>query len=97
MREEALKVIAPPFKVLDTAVAMQPYLLGKDFTVADLNVAAVISRAVDMELATWPHLQDWLTRCLDRPAARQALALKTKADDATPAEVTRRIARINRL
>ena len=97
LREEALKVIASPFKVLDTAVAKQPYLLGKDFTVADLNVAAVISRAVDMELAAWPHLQDWLTRCLDRPAARQALALKTEADDATPAEVTRRIARINRL
>jgi glutathione S-transferase len=97
LREEALKVIASPFKVLDAAVAKQPYLLGKDFTVADLNVAAVISRAVDMELAAWPHLQDWLTRCLDRPAARQALALKTKADDATPAEVTRRIARINRL
>ena len=29
----------------------EPYLLGDDFTVADLNVAAVISRAVDMDLA----------------------------------------------
>jgi hypothetical protein len=36
-------------------------------------------------------------RCLDRPAARRALALKAKSDDDTPAEVTRRIARINRL
>ena len=50
LREEALKVIAAPFKVLDAAVAKQPYLLGDDFTVADLNVAAVISRAVDMDL-----------------------------------------------
>ncbi len=97
LREEALKVIASPFKVLDAAVAKQPYLLGNDFTVADLNVAAVISRAVDMDLSAWPHLKDWLTRCLDRPAAREALALKNKADDETPAEVTRRIARINRL
>ena len=43
-RNEALKVLAPPFKVLDAAVAKQDYLLGSEFTVADLNVAAVISR-----------------------------------------------------
>jgi glutathione S-transferase len=97
LREEALKVIASPFKVLDAAVAKQPCLLGDTFTVADLNVAAVVSRAVDMDLSAVPHLKVWLTRCLDRPAAHQALALKTTADNETPADVTRRIARINRL
>ncbi len=97
LREEALKVLAAPFKVLDAAVATQPYLIGDDFTVADLNVAAVISRALDMDLAAWPNLKAWLVRCLDRPAARVALALKAKSDNATPADVTRRIARINRL
>jgi glutathione S-transferase len=96
-RDEALKVIAAPFRVLDAAVATQPYLLGGAFTVADLNVAAVISRAVDMDMSAVPNLKAWLTRCLVRPAARKALALKTKADNATPAEVTRHIARINRL
>ncbi len=96
-RDEALQVLAAPFKVLDAAVAKQPYLLGEDFTVADLNVAAVISRAIDMDLSAVPRLEAWLTRCLERPAARAALALKTKADHETPAEVTRRIARINRL
>jgi hypothetical protein len=34
---------------------------------------------------------------LARPAARAALALKAQADAATPAEVTRQIARRNRL
>ena len=96
-RDEALKVIAAPFKILDAAVTRQPYLLGGDFTVADLNVAAVISRAADMDLSAVPNLKAWLSRCLERPAARAALALKTKADAETPAEVTRRIARINRL
>jgi len=96
-RDEALKVLAAPFKVLDTALAKQPYLLGDDFTVADLNVAAVISRAIDMDLSAVPNLKAWLTRCLARPAARDALALKTKADNETPADVVRRIARINRL
>ena len=97
LRDEALKVIAAPFKVLDTALAKTPYLLGNDFSIADLNVASVISRAVDMDLSAWPHLKAWLTRCFDRPAARAALALKTKSDNETSAEITRRIARINRL
>jgi glutathione S-transferase len=65
--------------------------------VADLNVAAVISRATDMNLAAVPNLRNWLSRCLERPAAREALALKAKADAETPAEMTRHIARINRL
>ena len=96
-RDEALKVLAAPFHVLDAAVGQRPYLLGDEFTVADLNVAAVISRAVDMDLSAVPHLKAWLTRCLARPAAQKALALKTAADNQTPAEVTRRIAKINRL
>jgi glutathione S-transferase len=50
-----------------------------------------------MDLSAWPNLTAWLTRCLERPAALEALALKNKADAETPAEVTRRIARINRL
>jgi len=97
LRDEALTVITPPFRVLDAALANKPYLLGAEFTVADLNVAAVISRAADMDLSAWPHLKSWLMRCLDRPAARAALALKTKSDNDTPVEVTRRIAQINRL
>jgi glutathione S-transferase len=97
LRDEALGVLAAPFKVLDAALSESPYLLGPDFTVADLNVAAVISRAIDMNLSPWPHVQNWLVRCLQRPAARRALALKAKSDEQTPVETTRRIARINRL
>jgi len=96
-RAEALKVLEGPFKVLDDALAGSPYLLGEDFTVADLNVAAVISRAIDMDLAATPRLASWLKRCLDRPAARAACALRAKADAATSVEVVRAIARHNRL
>jgi len=96
-REEALRVLEAPFRVLDGALAGSRYLLGRQFTVADLNVAAVISRAIDMELASTPHLQAWLRRCLERPAAREALALRVQADAAVPLEVTRMIARNNRL
>jgi glutathione S-transferase len=97
LRNEALGVLAAPFAVLDAALVNNTYLLGPNFSVADLNVAAVISRAADMDLTAWPHLKNWLFRCLERPAACRALALKTKSDQQTPVEITRRIARINRL
>ncbi len=96
-RDEALAVLKAPFKVLDAALANEPYLAGDDFTVADLNVAAVVSRGVDMDLSHVPHLKDWLLRCLGRPAAKRALTLKAAADAATPPEVTRLIVRRNRL
>jgi glutathione S-transferase len=96
-REEALKVLAAPFKVLDSALSGDGYLLGKEFTIADLNVASVVSRAIDMDLTATPRLGTWLRRCLDRPAAREALALRAAADAAVPVEVTRAIARNNRL
>ena len=94
---EALKVLERPFKVLDGALAGRPHLLGEDFTVADLNVAAVISRAVDMDLSATPRVGEWLKRCLERPAARAARALRAQADAEVPVEVTRAIARHNRL
>jgi glutathione S-transferase len=89
---EALKVLERPFKVLDGALAGRPHLLGEDFTVADLNVAAVISRAVDMDLSATPRVGEWLKRCLERPAARAARALRAQADARVPVEVTRAIA-----
>jgi glutathione S-transferase len=94
---EALKVLEPPFAVLDRALTERRYLLGDEFSVADLNVAAVVSRAIDMDLSATPRLADWLDRCLERPAARAALALRAAADAAVPVEVTRAIARHNRL
>jgi glutathione S-transferase len=94
---DALKVLGPPFRVLDAALAGRSYLVGDDFSVADLNVAAVMSRASDMDLSATPDLAAWLARCLERPAAQKALALRDAADAATPAEVTRMIVARNRL
>jgi glutathione S-transferase len=94
---EALKVIAKPFGVLDEALAERPYLIGDDFTVADLNVAAVISRAIDMDLTATPRLGAWLRRCLERPAALEARRLREASDAASPPDAIRLIARINRL
>lgn len=94
---EALKVLAAPFKVLDRELAQRSYLLGDTFTVADLNVAAVISRAIDMAMPQTPHIAKWLRKCLDRPSAREACRMRAESDAASSPDAIRLIARINRL
>lgn len=96
-RDEALKALVAPFKVLNDALADRPHLLGEAFGVVDLNVSAVISRAIDMDLSATPHIHAWLHRCLERPAARKARGLRTDADAKADIDAIRDIARRNRL
>lgn len=63
-------------KVLDAALAGRDYLLGDAFTIADLNVAAVLFRASAFGLDPFPHVKAWHARCLARPAARAAIAMR---------------------
>jgi glutathione S-transferase len=64
------KDLERPLKVIDQHLSDQPYLLGKNFSVADLNVASVMAWSVPakLDLAAYPNLSDWLKRCLSRPA-----------------------------
>jgi glutathione S-transferase len=57
---------------LERALSDREWLVGAHFTVADLNVAGVLSpsRARRLDLEHHPHTAKWLTRCYDRPAAR---------------------------
>lgn len=59
-----------PFKVLDAHLADRPYLLGDTFTVADLNVASVLTwaRVAKLDLSAYPKVGEWLKRCYARPA-----------------------------
>ncbi len=68
--------IEPALGVLEVALAKSRWLAGDDFTVADLNVAAAMYRALFMDLGNWPHVKDWLARCWDRPAAKKARAMR---------------------
>jgi glutathione S-transferase len=66
-----------PLSVLDGALAARRHLADPDaFTVADLNVAATLYRALWMDLSAKPHAAEWLRRCWDRPAARRARAMR---------------------
>lgn len=76
--DQAEKELQQPFGVLDGAVGKTPYLLGNEFTVADLNVAAVLSwaRPARLDLTPFPKAADWLGRCALRPAAKAARDLQ---------------------
>jgi glutathione S-transferase len=93
----AIELLAPPFRVLDRALAGQPYLLGPDFTVADLNVAAVALRAIAMDLSATPNFGAWLRRCYERPAAGKVSRMREDAEAGASVETTREAARRNRL
>jgi glutathione S-transferase len=71
---DAAERFAKRVPVLDGALAGRPYLLGDAFTVADLNVASVVSLAslVGFDLSGAPNVQAWLGRCLARPAFARA-------------------------
>ena len=74
--EAAWKEVAPAFDVLEAALAKSAWLAGPAFSVADLNVAAALYRALSIDLGKWPHVQAWLHRCWERPAAKRARAMR---------------------
>jgi glutathione S-transferase len=76
--EKAWKEVVPAFDVLETALAKSEWLAGPAFSVGDLNVAAALYRALSVDLSRWPHLQRWMNRCWERPAAKKARAMRDK-------------------
>jgi glutathione S-transferase len=77
--DAAWKEIADAFDVLETALAKSAWLAGPAFSVGDLNVAAALYRALSLDLAKWPHLQAWVKRCWERPAAKKVRAMRETA------------------
>jgi glutathione S-transferase len=63
-----------PLSVLDQRLATAGYLIGETFTVADLNVASVLSwaRMGGVALSAFPNMDQWLAGCLKRAAAVRA-------------------------
>lgn len=72
--EGALRGLERPLKVLDQRLAKQPYLLGDAFSVADLNVAAVmlLFGMVGIDASAHTHVSRWLEQCYARPALARA-------------------------
>lgn len=67
-----------PLATLEDHLAGTPWLLGPEFTLADLNVAALLYAAWfwKADLSKWPHVKAWLDRCFARPGAQRARKLR---------------------
>ena len=76
--EKAWKEVVPALDVLETALGKSEWLAGPAFSVGDLNVASALYRALSIDLAKWPHVQAWLDRCWERPAAKKVRAMREK-------------------
>jgi len=73
-----IETLKTPLKVIDDHLSKSEYLIGKDFTIADLNVASVLSIAkyIQLDLSPTPTAQKWLQKCLERPANQRVSAMK---------------------
>jgi glutathione S-transferase len=67
-----------PLTVLNSILADNAYLLGERFTVADINVASVLSasRLSAISMMPFPQVADWAKRCQGRPAAVAVQAMR---------------------
>jgi glutathione S-transferase len=75
--EKAVTAVHGPLKVLDAALKGRDYLLGKEFTIADLNLSAVMSFALfaKLDMSATPAAESWLQKCLGRAAFKKARSL----------------------
>jgi len=74
--DEGIAEVQKPLGVLNGALESRDYLLGDTFTVADLNVAAVLAwgKIARVPLDRFPAVDAWLSRCLGRPAQKKVFA-----------------------
>ena len=87
LAEDAERRLAVPLKVLALHLAqagrqgLRPYLAGERFTVADIAVASILAwvRPARELMADFPLVNDWLERCLGRPAQLAVRALVRSA------------------
>jgi glutathione S-transferase len=73
----AVTALQGPLKVLDGALKGREYLLGKDFTIGDLNLSSILSFAVfvKLDITATPAAQAWLQKCLGREGFKKARSL----------------------
>ena len=76
--DQAVEALKGPFKALDGALKDREYLVGNKFSIADLNVAAVLSWSMmlRLDISATPAAQAWLKKCLGREANAKVRAMK---------------------
>ena len=76
----AVEALPRPLAVLDAALAGREHILGGAFTVADLNIAAVLTlgwKFAAFDPKAYPNVTAWLERVNARPTAKRANARRS--------------------
>jgi len=80
LADEAEPRLLPKLAILDGQLAQTPFLQGAQWGVADLVAASTLYSLHAMsydKLDRFPQLQAWLVASVNRPAAREAIKLRT--------------------
>jgi len=70
------ELLSRRFDYVQNALGAHPYLMGAAFTVADAYLYTVLgwSKWVDIDLAKWPKIAEYMARVAARPKVQAALA-----------------------
>jgi glutathione S-transferase len=70
--------LSKPMGVLDQHLTAQPWLLGKEFSIADINVASIVLGIYHngADFSAWGNTSAWLKRCYERPAAKKIIEMR---------------------
>lgn len=70
----AEQYLSKPLKVLDDYLSGKTFLVADRFTIADINMAGILSYAqnADLDLTTYPNVVRYLGEILSRPARKRA-------------------------
>lgn len=75
--QDAIKRLEVPFGILDRHLQGRETILGKQYTIADLNVCSVVDFAmyIPYDFSPYPALNNWLMAGMNRPAHQKVLGL----------------------
>lgn len=78
---QGMEQLKAPMAVLNGALEGRDYLLGSEFSVADLNVCAVLGFAhyVQYDFSPYPNVAAWLQRCAARPGHQKMSRIAQEA------------------
>ena len=70
------KELIQHLQLLDGHLAEQPYLAGRELSIADVALAPIVARCLDFPIdrPSMPNLEGWRTRMGERPAFKKATA-----------------------
>lgn len=75
---KSLEKIAPLNQILEQHLQGQSYMVGKNFSLGDINVASVakLCPLIGADLTNFPAIQSWVNRLMERPAALKVAQLE---------------------